>query len=176
MRKQQIWQISNKIGLFIEAIGLLTCKVVKQIILPNRKRKGNILSSILLFFVSLNDLLTTFSWGFSIKFIAQWKHYDRAVVLVRKSVFLIGCLLFLLSSFEWSYPAVPGLIDDPVVVKVEQQANQHIQESPIAYHSISFINAYTQWVTVNFSKWLCFRRYIPSAARRIYLQDCNFKI
>lgn len=176
MKKQEFGQIFSTIGLFMIATGLLTSKVVKQCRLPNRNRKGNILSSALMLFVLLNDLVTTFSWGFSLHFIVRWKHYARAVVLVRKSVLLTGCLLFFLSSFEWSCPPTVRLTGDQVTMQVEGRLNPAPKRAAIAFHAAPFVSTRVKRLKKNASQKADRRGGGLYGSAKIYLQNCQFRI
>ncbi len=81
--------------LFLEVV-LLSIRIIKNVVLPNRKRKGNILNSVFVFFVGTVEILNRFEYGiFQMKKIFQHKY-------VRQGVIIIGAFLFLLSSLEWT--------------------------------------------------------------------------
>jgi hypothetical protein len=50
-------------------IFLLSFQTIKQLVLPNCKRKGNLLSSVVIFFVGIIDRLNSLEHGFLI-----WQH------------------------------------------------------------------------------------------------------
>lgn len=174
--KEKIHTISAKTILFIKAIWLLARRVTNQVILPNRNRKGNILSSILLLFVSLTDLVANFSWGISIDFITRWKHYEYLRCLLKKSVLIAGCFLFLLSSFEWSYNTQPGLKETGSFVSIEQQVTAPFSKQAITYRSFSQKSTQTKWEPANTSKPPNNKKRAPSIILKIYLQNCYFRI
>lgn len=77
-------------------VGLYAIKIGKQIILPNRKRKGNLLSSLFVFFIGIIERLHFFEHGlFSMTAVFRKKY-------VKRTIFIIGFILFLLSLFEWT--------------------------------------------------------------------------
>lgn len=176
MKGQQTREIGGKIALFIRALGHITYKVATQITLPGSKRKGNLLSSLLLLFISLNDLFTTFSWGFSIRFILRWKHYDRAALLIKKSALFIGCLLFLLSSFEWSYPTAPELRGVSAVVRSELQRCDAPLKQTISYRLCSLRNITPPCYQGNISAGITAPGKKPLIVSKIFLRHCNFRI
>jgi hypothetical protein len=82
--------------LLIKDLGLLGYKMVKQIILPTKRTKGNIISSLFLFFIGIIERLNNFELGFlNMAAIFRLKYIKQLVVV-------ICTLLFFLSSFEWS--------------------------------------------------------------------------
>ena len=89
-------QISSKVLKIVLTIFLLTHSTIKQLVLPSKKVKGNVLSSLFVFFIDFIEQLGSFEHGvFSIRVLFKHK-YTRQVVL------LFSILLCLLSSFEWS--------------------------------------------------------------------------
>ncbi len=77
-------------------IFLLGYKVIKQLSLPNRTRKGNLLSSLFIFFIAIIERLNFFEHGiFSMAALFRNKY-------VKQTIFLVGFILFLLSLFEWT--------------------------------------------------------------------------
>lgn len=96
-----VQKIAQKVLVFLLDILLFTWQVVRRVILPTRSRKGNVLSSLLTFFVGLLERVVTFE-----KSILQ-----RPVVFthkyVKQGLIIAVGFLFLLSSFEWTV-GVPG--------------------------------------------------------------------
>lgn len=176
MRKQQIRKITANIVLFLKAFAIVVTKVVKQIVLPNRRRKGNLLSSLLLFFIYLNDLIITFSWGFSIRFILRWKHYDRAVSLAKHALLFTGCALFLLSSFEWSYPEGQQLTSTDSVIQSGLDIYNSTQGRTMQYHAVAFKIVTPSWNRKIIT--ICITTYTPTLhiASNIYVRNCSFRI
>ena len=81
--------------LFVD-IFLLGIKIVKQIVLPGKSSNGNILSSVLIFFIGLVERLYLFEHGFfRMTNIFKLKYVRRIVVI-------IAGILFILASFECS--------------------------------------------------------------------------
>ncbi len=75
---------------------LLTIGVIKDIVLPNRKRKGNVLKSMFTFFVGIIEILARFEYGL-FQMTKIFKHR-----YIRQGIIIISAFLFLLSSFEWT--------------------------------------------------------------------------
>ncbi|HVB04530.1 MAG TPA: hypothetical protein VNE41_12525 [Chitinophagaceae bacterium] len=82
-------------------------KIFPLIELPNRRRKGNLLSVILSLFVALSGQLADFCRG--IPAIYRSGFMSRSRLLLRRGVLLTGCFLFLASSLEWTAQATPGM-------------------------------------------------------------------
>lgn len=90
----------KKIGLKIFAlvidIVLFGFKIIKQVSLPGRKRRGNLLSSLFIFFIGIVERLNFFEHGiFNMTALFRKKY-------VKKAFFTMGFILFLLSLFEWT--------------------------------------------------------------------------
>ena len=93
---KEVQKIAQKVFVLVLDILLFTWQVVRRVLLPTRSRKGNVLSSLLTFFVGLLERIVTFE-----KSILQ-----RPVIFTHKYVkqglvIAVG-FLFLLSSFEWT--------------------------------------------------------------------------
>ncbi|HUZ57362.1 MAG TPA: hypothetical protein VMU83_01100 [Hanamia sp.] len=101
--KRSIKIIGQKSIMLGNQLLTLVKSIIKGIVLPGRKQKGNLLTSIMLLFMELLALLIQFPWDFSLNFIKRRKYYNRFSFLVRKGLLITGCFLFLLSSIEWSY-------------------------------------------------------------------------
>lgn len=90
----EIKNIGVKILRLIIDIFLLGMKVIKQLVLPNKYRSGNIISSLLVFFICLVERLYLFEHGFF-----KMGNVFRQQYL-RRFVFIIAGILFILASFE----------------------------------------------------------------------------
>lgn len=101
--KEHVRKIGRKGLMLGEQLVMLCKRIIKQIVFPGCDQKGNVLTSILLLFLELTALLIQFPWDFSIDCVKRWKHYNRFNYLLKKGVLIVGCFLFLLSSFEWTY-------------------------------------------------------------------------
>lgn len=134
---EKLRPVLTKMGLFIKSLWLIGLKIAEQVVLPNRRRKGNILSSLLLLFISLTDLVTSFSWGISFNSLSRWKHYDRICFLVKKGTLIVCFLLFLLSSVEWSYPAANILNQKDTIAKAEKQPARDSATRVVSYYSFA---------------------------------------
>ncbi len=92
----EIKKIISKIFLLIIDILLFTFDLCRQLILPGKRKKGNLLSSLFIFFTGIIERLDKFEYGI----------FRMANVLKRKyikqSLLIIATLLFLLSSLEWT--------------------------------------------------------------------------
>ena len=96
LKMKEINKIAQKVLLLLMDILVFTWQIVRKVILPNRSRKGNLLSSLLTFFVGLLERIVSFE-----KNILQ-----RPVVFthkyVKQGLIVAVGFLFLLSSFEWT--------------------------------------------------------------------------
>ena len=126
-------KILNKIFVFLVDIILLTIDVIKHIVLPNRKRKGNILNSILVFFIGLIEILNHFEYGF----FQMSKIFEHRYI--RQGVIIITAFLFLLSSLEWTRGQG---------INIGNSSTTAIQSQPKAFKSISFkkVTKATNWL------------------------------
>jgi hypothetical protein len=93
---KEVQKIAQKVLILLLDILLFTWQVVRRVMLPNRSRKGNVLSSLLTFFVGLLERVVSLE-----KSILQ-----RPVVFthkyVKQGLIIAVGFLFLLSSFEWT--------------------------------------------------------------------------
>src|ERR1700750_1109546 len=93
---KEVQKIAHKVFVLGVDILLFTWQVVRRVILPNRTRKGNLLSSLLTFVLGLLERAVSFE-----KSILQ-----RPVVFthkyVKQGLIIAVGFLFLLSSFEWT--------------------------------------------------------------------------
>jgi len=93
---QEIKNIICEIFLLIADILAFTYHTIKQIIFPNRKRKGNFLSTLFIFFIGIIERLNLFEHSFF-----KMGNFFRKKY-VKQPIFFIGSVLFLLSLFEWT--------------------------------------------------------------------------
>lgn len=87
-----LYKVSN---LAIDIL-LLLYKILRQIVLPGRRRKGNLLSSLFLFFIELAKRVIHFKHSITV---SPWS-YGRKYI--QQGMLIATWLLFILSSFEWS--------------------------------------------------------------------------
>ncbi len=84
-----------KILLLTVDILVFGCNIFRKIILPGRNSKGNMLTTIFIFFGGIIDRLNYFQNGsFNMASICRKKY-------VRQTILIVGGILFLLSLFEW---------------------------------------------------------------------------
>lgn len=89
-------KIISKVFLLIIDILLFGYKIAKQVILPDRRKKGNILSSLFIFFIGIIDRLGSFEHGvFRMANLLRQKYIKNCLLIVTG-------FLFLLSSTEWT--------------------------------------------------------------------------
>jgi hypothetical protein len=96
MPMDEIKKILSKVTLLAIDIFLFAFNTIRQVILPGKRKKGNLLSSLFMFFVGLIERLDSFEYGvFRMANLLKQKY-------IRRSLLIIAGLLFLLSSFEWT--------------------------------------------------------------------------
>jgi hypothetical protein len=93
---KEVRKIIHKIILLVTDILVFTYQIVREIILPTRRRKGNILSSVLAFFVGLVERVVSFENSLLQQPVVFSHKY------VRKGLVIAVGFLFLLSSVEWT--------------------------------------------------------------------------
>ena len=173
--KRHIQKIRQKSRLLGNQLMIVIKKIIQQVVLPGRNQKGNLLSTILLLFIELTTLLIQFPWDFSIDFIKRWKYYNRFNYLVKKSVLITGCFLFLLSSFEWCYGKESR--EACTIVQIEQQCDisatcVNVSDSKTLQKRICYYYQSTHELPTP-----DFRFYSPHVSpTSIYLIHCNFRI
>ena len=92
----EIKKIIHKVYLLIIDIFFFGYKTATQIILPARRKKGNLLSTLFIFFIGIIERLDGFEHGvFSMACLLR-KRY------VKRSLLIVAGLLFVLSSIEWA--------------------------------------------------------------------------
>jgi hypothetical protein len=116
-------KITGKVVLLLWDILIFTYQIIRKIILPNRRRKGNILSSLLSFFVGFIERILTFEQSILRQpFVFTHKYVRQALVIATT-------FLFLISSLEWTVVQHPASsIDETQAVVVDVPATN----SPLA--------------------------------------------
>jgi hypothetical protein len=96
MTMSEIKKILSKLSLLTIDIFLFAFNTIRQITLPGKRKKGNLLSSLFIFFVGLIERLGSLEYGvFQAGNLLKQKY-------IKRSLLIIAGLLFLLSSFEWT--------------------------------------------------------------------------
>ena len=92
----EIKKILSKFSLLTIDIFLFAYNTIRQIILPGKRKKGNLLSILFIFFIGIIERLGSFEYGvFRMTNLLKQKY-------IKRSLLIIAGLLFLLSSFEWT--------------------------------------------------------------------------
>lgn len=114
----EIFSISKKLWQLLLQVITLTMGLSRQAVLPNRKRKGNLLNTLFLFFIGLIENIRQFEHrNFKMADLLQNK-------LVRKGLMLVTFLLFFLTSFE--QPAFfSASRHEPAKVECSCQSSSH---------------------------------------------------
>ena len=99
---KSIQKIAQKALVFLMDILIFTWQVVRRVILPTRSRKGNVLSSLLTFFLGLLERIVSFEKSLLQRPVVFTHKY------VKQGLIIAVGLLFLLSSFEWTIGPAAG--------------------------------------------------------------------
>lgn len=166
----EIRKITVKIILLIADIILLAYKIIKQIKLPNKKEKGNLLSSVFIFFVSIMARINIFEHGFFTIAPAFKNRY------MKQAIFFTGSLLFLLSLSEWT--GDKNFIYAGKTINTEQQISNSLSAKAISsnYKAENLLNKKIQYhpePRFNASQYT--KTFYPSAVNR-YLLIRNLRI
>src|SRR5258708_9524311 len=130
-------KIVYKIILLLIDILVFTYQIVRKVVLPARRRKGNILSSLLTFFVGLIERVMSFEKSILRQPVVFTHKY------VKQALILAVGFLFLLSSVEWTAEhssaatvnetqavIIDEPADDAVSVLTQRQVNASLQIPP----------------------------------------------
>jgi hypothetical protein len=98
---KEVRKITHKVILLLMDILVFTYQIVRKVILPTLRRKGNILSSLLAFFVGLLERAVSFERSIARQPVVFSHKY------VRQGLVIAVGFLFLLSSVEWTV-GLPG--------------------------------------------------------------------
>ena len=165
----EIKKIISKILILLFGILLFAFSIIRQIVLPNKRRKGNILSSLFIFFTGTIERLISFEHGF-FKMAAIFK-----LKYCRQGVIIIGALLFLLSSFEWAAGSnisakLTGYSEHLSQV-FEKRIKVVVKRQPPFYLKITFLSKKSSvYISI-------FHRYVlPSSLIRIFLLTRSLRI
>ncbi|HET7118289.1 MAG TPA: hypothetical protein VFI29_17460 [Hanamia sp.] len=91
-----IKKIAGKILILILDILLFSYSIAKQIALPARRKKGNLLYSLFIFFVGIIERVGNFEYGvFHMANLLRRKY-------IKQSLLIVASVLFLFSSLEWT--------------------------------------------------------------------------
>jgi hypothetical protein len=93
---KEVRKIAQKVLVLVLDILLFTWQVIRRVLLPTRSRKGNVLSSLLIFSVGLLERIVSFERSI----------LERPVIFthkyVKQGLIIVVGFLFLLSSIEWT--------------------------------------------------------------------------
>ena len=111
---KDIKSISKELWRIILRLFFLLCQLSRQVILPNRRRKGNLLNTLFLFYIGFIESIQHFEHRqFKLSELFQNK-------LVRRGLMVFSFLLFLLTSFEQPL-AVHSPVNEPGKVQCSSQ-------------------------------------------------------
>jgi hypothetical protein len=95
-KHDEIKKIILKVWQLLIDIIFFGYRIVQQITLPNRKKKGNLLSSAFTLFLGIIERIDNFEYGvFHMANLLRRKY-------IKQSLLIVATLLFLLSSLEWT--------------------------------------------------------------------------
>lgn len=94
---KQLKKIITSVAILLRDAFFFMKSLLMHLALPGRKRKGNILSTLFVFFVGTIELLSHFEKeAFQMAAVFKQKY-------IRKGIIAVTAFLFLLSSIEWTY-------------------------------------------------------------------------
>jgi hypothetical protein len=139
---KEVQKTIRRVILLLLDILVFTYDILRKVILPTRRRKGNILSSLLSFFVGLVDRVLSFEKSILPQPVVLKQRYVKQALMIA-----VG-FLFLLSSLEWSVEQRPVVISDetPAIVVDEIKADTTQVLSPAQLHSpvrITLVSLFT---------------------------------
>ena len=91
-----IKKLTGKILIIILDILLFSYSIARQIALPARGKKGNLLYSLFIFFVGVIERIGNFEHG-----VFHMANFFRRKY-IKQSLLVVASVLFLLSSLEWT--------------------------------------------------------------------------
>lgn len=125
-----IKKIAGKIFFFILDTLLFSYSVSKQVILPARRKKGNLLYSLFILFVGIVERVDNFEYGvFQMANLLRRKY-------VKQSLLIAASLLFLLSSLEWSGEASANTNPGNYITRISEAPVKNIVSSNYAHAPI----------------------------------------
>lgn len=145
---KDVTSISKKLWQLIIRLLALVLQLCKQVILPNRKRKGNLLNVLFLFYIGI------------IETIQQLEHRNLRMTdlfqnrWVRKGLMLFTCLLFFLTSYEQPVTSQPSLREPATIECSCQRTERQLSHIYCIQHSIvsvrfslagDFLTCYTDY-------------------------------
>jgi len=101
---KEIQKIAQKVLVLLLDILMFSLQVVRRVLLPTRSRKGNVLSSLLTFFVGLLEMIVSFEKSILQQPVVFTHKY------VKQGLIIAVGFLFLLSSLEWTIVPSTGTV------------------------------------------------------------------
>ncbi len=163
---QEIKKIISKISFFTIDILVFAFNVWKQVILPGKRKKGNVLSSLFIFFTGILERIGSFEYGiFQMANVLKQKY-------IKQSLLLIAALLFLLSSFEWTGEKT---IYNNYSGYTTQLCDTYVKKSACNYCKTT-IKSNVSEETYRSDKNICLRRLIPNSSLKRFLLIGNIRV
>lgn len=129
--------IIRKVFILIIDILRFGFHVGRQVILPFKRKKGNILSSLFIFFVGIIERVDSFEYGvFAMDAILRRKYIKRCLLVV-------AGLLFLLSSFEWTGETI---VNTDSCHYLTQVSDTRVKKSTIGHYAEAAIYSATNFI------------------------------
>lgn len=122
----EIKKVISKVFLLIIDILRFGYNTARQVILPCKRKKGNLLSSLFIFFVGIVERLDNFEYGvFQMANLLRRKY-------IKQSLLIAASLLFLLSSLEWSGEASANTNPGNYITRISETPSKKITISNYA--------------------------------------------
>lgn len=103
----------------------------RHTVLPSKSGPGTLLGSLLHFYVALTGLLGSWSYPWTWTFVSRLPQHARWRSLARRSLLLLGWLLFLASSLEWTPAAAAQQVTRLQAQELRLGTVRHEPQSPV---------------------------------------------
>jgi hypothetical protein len=163
---KEIRKITDQVFLLLIEILVFTYQTISEVILPTRRRKGNILYSLLSFFVGLIERTLSFEKSILPRPVVFKHKY------VKQGLMIAAGLLFLLSSIEWTVGPPAGdpvketlivtikeSVTDAPVILAQRRANTAVQITAGNISPSYKISYLLSDETITFNRWLRYRSF-----------------
>ena len=164
---KDIKSISKELWRIIVRLFFLLWQLGRQVVLPNRRRKGNLLNTLFLFYIGVIESIQHFEHRqFKLSDVFQNK-------LVRRGLMLFSFLLFLLTSFEQ-----PVAVQSPVdKLSAVQCSSQKIERGSNYDRAVEVVNIGNEYVPTASDDNVYSNYSVPSrVAPKLYLENRSLLI
>lgn len=166
-RLQQIRKIITKMSILIIDILVFAFNICRHLILPGKRKKGNLLSSLFIFFTGIIERLGSFEYGIFRMADLLKRRY------IKQSLLIVAAVLFLLSSFEWT--------GDKTVYNNPSEYTVHLSDAGTRAITVSNHGKTTSYSNALFKQYsphtnICLRSSIETSSVKKFLLIRNIRI